>query len=59
MQPQQTYQLDLRVSIRPEGNYQQGLEITESVIVRAETFLEVASILARFHELALTMKAGK
>lgn len=58
-QPQQTYVLQLRVNIRPEGNFGQGLEVSEEVTVRAETFLEIATILSRFHELAQAMKAAK
>lgn len=56
MANQNTYQLELHVTIRPEGNFSQGLEVRETATVRAETFLEVAAILAKFHELTLTLR---
>lgn len=52
MKPEQTYELEINIQIRPTGNYSQGLRIQETAIVKAETFLQCAKILGMFHDLA-------
>ena len=64
MNQNSAFQLDISIRITPvtsEGHYPNGgtMEIRESETVSANSFLEVAGILGKFHELAQAMKAGK
>jgi hypothetical protein len=57
MQPPIEYELEFHATIRQSGNYNSGLEVRETVKIHADTFLEVASILAKFHDLSMALKA--
>jgi len=58
MNPPIEYELEFHATIRQSGNFNSGLEVRETVKVHADTFLEVAGILAKFHELSQTLKKG-
>lgn len=49
--------LDIRVSLRQENFGGPGLELHETVQLKASGFLEVCKVLARFDELARALKA--
>lgn len=53
----QTYELTIQASIRPHGNYSEGLRIEETATINASTFLELAKILGQFHDLAISLKS--
>jgi hypothetical protein len=54
--PKQRFQLQLRMEICPldERGYpdRSGLSIADNLEISADNFLEIAGVLARFHELA-------
>jgi hypothetical protein len=53
------YTLDIRVSMRQSPGYGGQLDISESIEVPATGFLEICTILGRFHELAESLKAAR
>jgi len=54
------FQLNIRVYITDQNTMGHGtLEIAESVNIEAKDFLELASVLAKFHELAETLQTIK
>jgi hypothetical protein len=54
------YNVELRASItrrtQEGGYYGERLEVNETINLNAETFLELSSILAKFHDLMQTLK---
>lgn len=46
------YELYVSVSLRKQRGGQGDLSVTEHVTVKAKSFLEIAQILGRFHELS-------
>lgn len=50
------YELEFHVTIRQSGNFNSRLEVRETVKIHAATFLKVAGILSKFHDLAQTLK---
>ena len=58
---QPNYQLELHATIRQtEGIFGHGgLEVRETVNLNAASFLELAGILAKFHELAEMLRVKK
>lgn len=59
----QHYKLIVRVTVHQVdelGRWTgQGLEVSEEVSVEASSFLEIATLLGRFHELTEKMKAER
>lgn len=53
------YELVINITIRPVGDYSQGLRIEENVKVKAENFLECAKILGMFHDLTNSLEKPK
>jgi hypothetical protein len=55
------FNLHIRVEIREADNYSSssGLSVMESVSVSCTTFLEIAHVLAQFHELTEAIKREK
>lgn len=49
------YELSINITIRPAGDYSQGLNIQETAKVTAKDFLECAKILGMFHELTTSI----
>ncbi len=52
-----TYELSCQIYIR--DNQGGNLNVSETVTVKAQSFLEIAQILGRFHELVQTLKTQK
>lgn len=49
------YELTVNITIRPQGDYNQGLRIEETAKVSARDFLECAKILGMFHDLTTSI----
>lgn len=49
------YELTINATIQEKGGYNGRLQVAETVIVSATSFLELAEILGRFHSLAQTL----
>jgi len=53
------FDLCVRVSIHSREQPSSGLVVEETAVVRCETFLEVAAVLAEFHKLTEAIKKGQ
>lgn len=56
MTGEQRYELVVSIQIRDRVGYG-SLSVSESVQLNAASFMEMASLLAKFHELAESLKA--
>lgn len=58
MPPKYRLKLGLEIAACDERGYVQdrGLRLDDEVILSAENFMEIAGVLAKFHELAETIK---
>lgn len=54
--PIEEYDLRIDIEIRNKRSGSTGLSVRESVSITAESFLEVAHVLSKFHDLAETLK---
>jgi len=52
MKKEAEFELTINVSIRHRNHGGAGLEVRESVFLNADSFMQLATVLARFHELA-------
>ena len=58
------YQLRMRIEIQQIGEHGEyigqmgGLQVSEDVQFKAESFLEIAHVLGQFHELSQSIKAS-
>jgi hypothetical protein len=50
---------ELQVQIYLSSNQSDRLQVSETVLVKAENFLELAKILGRFHDLAQELRGAK
>jgi len=60
----QTYRLELQMTIvalddRGNPEYNNGLRVNDTLSVNATSFMEIAGVLSRFHELAERLKEAQ
>ncbi|MHB8613975.1 MAG: hypothetical protein ACYDAL_16360 [Candidatus Dormibacteraceae bacterium] len=58
-EPEKKFEVEVSVRIQEDGNYSNGLGLSQRLVMPARNFMELCQVLGKFHELSERLKEGK